>query len=194
MNIFEKSKWIWPTPEAHADEYAEFIEDVNFYGRSAELVISSDSNYTVYVNGSLAAFGQYADYPYKKVYDKIDVSRYMRQGKNVIAFRVWYYGINTSSTYYPGKAGLIYSLFADESLLAYSSESTLSRLSPTFVPYKEKFITSQLGHPLRGSWMRNHHHGNSHGRLASSWCSSSNPQRRPLSSPMRVSYKVRPWH
>ena len=145
MNIFEKSKWIWPTPEAHADEYAEFIEDVNFYGRSAELVISSDSNYTVYVNGSLAAFGQYADYPYKKVYDKIDVSRYMRQGKNVIAFRVWYYGINTSSTYYPGKAGLIYSLFADESLLAYSSESTLSRLSPTFVPYKEKFITSQLG-------------------------------------------------
>ena len=145
MDIFEKSKWIWPVAEARADEYAEFIDEVNFSGRAAELVISSDSNYTVYINGSLAAFGQYADFPYKKVYDRIDVSGYMRQGKNVIAFRVWYYGIDSFSTYYPGKAGLIYSLYADGILAAYSSERTLSRLSPTFVPYKCKRITTQLG-------------------------------------------------
>ena len=145
MNIFEKAKWIWPTAAARADEYAEFVEEVNFFGKSAELAISSDSNYTVYVNGALAAFGQYADFPYKKVYDRIDLSRYMRHGKNVIAFRVWYYGINTSSTYYPGEACLIYSLFADGALVAYSSERTLSRLSPTFVPYKCKLITGQLG-------------------------------------------------
>jgi hypothetical protein len=124
MNLFEKSKWIWPTSEAKADEYAEFIEEIDFFGRRAELAISSDSNYTVYVNGTLAAFGQYADFPYKKVYDRIDLSRYMRQGKNVIAFRVWYYGIATSSTYYPGKAALIYSLFVDGALAAYSSERT----------------------------------------------------------------------
>ena len=145
MNIFEKSKWIWANASARADEYAEFVEDVSFFGKNAELYISSDSNYTVYINGSLAAFGQYADYPYKKVYDRIDVSRYMRQGRNVIAFRVWYYGIDSASTYYPGKAALIYSLFADGALLAYSSERTLSRLSPTFVPYKCKSITGQLG-------------------------------------------------
>lgn len=145
MDIFEKSKWIWPVSEARPDEYAEFIDEVNFYGRSSELVISSDSNYTVYINGTLAAFGQYADFPYKKVYDRIDISRYMRQGKNVIAFRVWYYGIATASTYYPGKAGLIYTVFADGSPISYSSERTLSRLAPTFVPYKCKSITSQLG-------------------------------------------------
>ena len=145
MNIFEKSKWIWHSPEARSDEYADFVETVSFFGRRAELCISSDSNYTVYINGSLAAFGQYADYPYKKVYDRIDVSGYMRQGKNVIAIRVWYYGIETSSTYYPGKAGLLYSLYADDVLVAYSSEKTLSRSSPVFVPYKCKSITSQLG-------------------------------------------------
>ena len=145
MNIFEKSKWIWANASARADEYAEFVEDVSFFGKNAELCISSDSNYTVYINGSLAAFGQYADFPYKKVYDRIDVSRYMRQGRNVIAFRVWYYGVDSASTYYPGKAALIYSLFADGALLAYSSERTLSRLSPTFVPYKCKSITGQLG-------------------------------------------------
>ena len=145
MSIFEKSKWIWHSPLARSDEYADFVETVNFIGKRAELAISSDSNYTVYINGSLAAFGQYADYPYKKVYDRIDVSGYMRQGKNVIAIRVWYYGIETSSTYYPGRAGLLYSLYADDVLVAYSSEKTLSRPSPVFVPYKCKSITSQLG-------------------------------------------------
>ena len=145
MSTFEKSKWIWPVKEARADEYAEFMEVVDFYGKNAELSISSDSNYAVYINGTLAAFGQYADFPYKKVYDTLDVSRYMRQGKNVIAIRVWYYGIDTAQTYYPGKAAVIYSLLADGVLLAYSSENTLSRLSPTYVPYKCKSITSQLG-------------------------------------------------
>ena len=145
MNIFEKSKWIWPTPDAAADEYAEFIEETDFYGRKAELYISSDSNYTVYINGTLAAFGQYADFPYKKVYDKIDISRYMRQGKNVIAFRVWYYGVETSSTYYPGHAGLLYEIRFDGVPSLYSSERTPSRLSPSFVPHKCKWITPQLG-------------------------------------------------
>lgn len=145
MDAFEKSKWIWPVADANPDEYAEFYEEIDFFGKSLELYISSDSNYTVYVNGSLAAFGQYADFPYKKVYDKIDLSRYMRQGKNIVAFRVWYYGIDTSQTYYPGKAGLIYSLYADGVLLSYSSRATLSRLSPTFVQHKCKQITMQLG-------------------------------------------------
>ncbi len=145
MKPFEKSKWIWHSDSPRADEYAEFLCEVNFYGREAELYISSDSNYTVYVNGSLAAFGQYADFPYMKVYDRLDLSRYMRQGKNIVAFRVWYYGISGTQTYYPGTASLIYSLYFDGALAAYSSKATPSRLSPTFVPYKCKKITNQLG-------------------------------------------------
>ena len=145
MQPFEKSKWIWPNATPRADEYAEFLCEADFTGRGAELYISSDSNYTVYVNGTLAAFGQYADFPYMKVYDKIDLSPYMRHGKNVIAFRVWYYGIDTASTYYPGTAGIIYSLYFDGVLMSYSSSLTPSRLSPCFVPYKCKSITSQLG-------------------------------------------------
>ena len=145
MEFFEKSRWIWASDSPKPDEYAEFVEEVNFFGRSVTLAISSDSNYTVYVNGALAAFGQYADFPECKVYDRIDISRYMRQGKNVIAFRVWYYGVDDLSTYYPGRAGLIYSVFFDEVLSAYSSARTLSRLAPTFVPGKCKRITSQLG-------------------------------------------------
>ena len=143
--LFDNSKWIWPTRAAKPDEYAEFLEEISFGGGDAELYISSDSNYSVYINGRLAAFGQYADFPYMKVYDKIDVSKFMRRGKNVLAIRVWYYGIDDALTYYPGTAGLIFSLISGDKLLAASSSSTLSRFSPTFVPYRCKRITSQLG-------------------------------------------------
>lgn len=145
MHPFNSSKWIWPKEESHPDEYAEFIEEIDFNGSDAELCISSDSNYAVYLNGVLCAFGQYADFPYMKVYDRIDVSKYMRRGKNILAIRVWYYGIDNSSTYYPGKAGVIFSLTCGGKILCASSSSTLSRLSPTYVPYKQKRITGQLG-------------------------------------------------
>ena len=145
MDIFDRSEYIWADHDARPDEYAEFLDEVDYFGKKAELYITSDSNYTVYVNGTLAAFGQYADFPWRKVYDCIDLSRYMRKGKNVIAFRVWYYGVDSFSTYYPGTACLRYSIYADGALLAHSSTRTLSRLSPTYVPYKCKQITTQLG-------------------------------------------------
>ncbi|MBR5448440.1 MAG: hypothetical protein IKV43_00490, partial [Clostridia bacterium] len=145
MENFKNAEWIWATPTPECDEYAEFCEVIDFRGREASIFISADSNYVVYVNGSLAAFGQYADYPYDKVYDKRDISAFMRQGKNVIAIRVWYYGIDTSSTYYPGKAGVIYSVYADGVNVVNSSASTPSRISPTYKQHLNKLITWQLG-------------------------------------------------
>ena len=145
MSIFEKSKWIWPTDTPMNDEYAEFVEEFSYFGRSLELYISADSNYAVYLNGELVSFGQYADFPYSKVYDKIDLSRRARQGKNVLAIRVWYYGIATTSTYYPGKAALIFSVLADGEQIAASGEHTRSRISQSYVNHKCKIITVQLG-------------------------------------------------
>ena len=146
MNVFEKSQWIWPTEEVVNDQYAEFVEEFSYIGKSLELYISADSNYAVYLNGQLVSFGQYADFPYSKVYDKIDLSRVARQGKNVLAIRVWYYGIETTSTYYPGTAGLIFSLFKDGEFFIASGEHTLSRISPSYVQGKCKSITIQLGY------------------------------------------------
>lgn len=66
--------------------------------------ISCDSNYAVYINDALAAFGQYADYPWYKVYDEIELSTFFTVGVNCIKIIVWYYGENFS-TYYKGKPG-----------------------------------------------------------------------------------------
>ncbi|MBQ2793194.1 MAG: family 78 glycoside hydrolase catalytic domain [Clostridia bacterium] len=145
MKNLENAKWIWATDTPACDEHAEFYEEIEFYGKDARIFISADSNYAIYVNGELAAFGQYADYPYDKVYDERDISAFIRKGKNSIAIHVWYYGIATASTYYPGRAGVIYSVFSDGVNVCNSSAATLSRLSPAYRQHAKKIITSQLG-------------------------------------------------
>ena len=69
--FINRAKWIWSNGDPQSDEYSEFICDISGIGNTT-LFICADSNYTVTVNGKTAAFGQYADYPYDKVYDKID--------------------------------------------------------------------------------------------------------------------------
>ena len=45
------SKWIWPVCEAGVDQYGEFYQAFLYAGQKAQLSISADSNYAVYVNG-----------------------------------------------------------------------------------------------------------------------------------------------
>ena len=71
MNPFIKAQWIWYSEKNESDDYGEFYTSINYTEGQAELYILADSNYAVYINGTLRTFGQYADYPYDKVYDKI---------------------------------------------------------------------------------------------------------------------------
>ena len=145
MNISERAKWIWCDEEAHADEYAEFYSSFDYKNGKAELLISADSNYAVYINGELATFGQYADFPYDKVYDTVDVTSFCRRGKNHLAVVVWYYGIEKTSVYYPGNAALMFALTCGGECLCASSEHTLSRKSPSYAQGRKKILTWQMG-------------------------------------------------
>ena len=141
---FENAQWIWRAGEAHVDEFVDFY--CSFPGSDGEwkLNISADSDYNVYINGELAVFGQYADYPFYKVYDEVDVSRYIKNGDNEMLITVWYYGVD-SQTYIKGQAGLIFDLKKDGHSVAVSSEKTLSRPSRNYVSGRCKKITMQLG-------------------------------------------------
>ena len=93
---FENAQWIWRADEASPDEFVDFY--CTFPGSDGEwkLNISADSDYNVYINGELVAFGQYADYPFYKVYNEIDVSRYIKKdGENKMLITVWYYGVDS---------------------------------------------------------------------------------------------------
>ena len=145
MNPFSKARWIWYSEKNEADDYGEFYTPLDYTSGQAELFILADSNYAVYVNGALCALGQYADYPYDKVYDRIDITKYLKQGENHIAVLVWYYGIDTTQVYYPGKAGVCFEVKIDGKAQAYSSKNTLSRKSRAYTCHMEKIITAQLG-------------------------------------------------
>lgn len=138
------SKWIWPECQAGPDQYGEFYQAFEYLDEKAEFRISADSNYAVYVNGQLAASGQYPDYPHYKVFDTIDLTPFCTRGINHLAVVVWYYGISNYS-YVVGKAAVRYELWLNELLTACSDEHTLSRISLSYRSGYCKTITGQLG-------------------------------------------------
>ena len=110
---FEKAVWIWRNAPAGRDEFCDFLTTFTAGADTAcRLRIAADSNYSVWINGQLAAFGQYADYPDYKVYDEVDVTACTHPGENRIEVLVYSTLANhyqTSPTPYKGdpEAGLI---------------------------------------------------------------------------------------
>ena len=143
---FDYSAWIWCNQRPRADEYGEFYTTFDYKGESAVTAfVSADSNYAVYVNGRLAAQGQYADYPYDKVYDELDITNYCKHGKNHLAIVVWYYGLKECSTYYLGRACLRFAVWDGARCVAISGIDTQCRQSLTYRQHANKILTSQLG-------------------------------------------------
>ena len=135
---------IWNNIPASPDEYVEFIDSFNYASGRVELSITADSQYAVYLGGKLAAFGQYSDYPYDKVYDTVDITEFCAKGENNLKIIVWYFGEN-SSTYFVGDALLAYEIKCNGKILTQSSENTLSRLSPCYLQHNCRLVTNQMG-------------------------------------------------
>ena len=140
----KQAKWIWAHNEDHADEFVRFDQTFYSSGKSVAVEISCDSNYELYVNGTLAAFGQFSDYPYYKVFDRVDITRFCHEGENRIQVLVWYFG-NISFTYYKGLPGVIYEISEEGKILAASGKDTLCRIATDYVSGRQKQITEQLG-------------------------------------------------
>ena len=141
--MFNKGRWIWHKDGQRPDLYVDFVKEFNCRGGAA-LKIAADSDYTVYVNGKLAAFGQYACYPEHKIYDEVDISGFLKDGKNLLAVTVWYTGA-PFFTYKPGNAGLIYEIVSGDDIIAYSDCDTLSRVSRDYISGVCHAISGQLG-------------------------------------------------
>lgn len=143
--MFDKAKWIWNSETKGTDCYAEFLAECEFQKNdSVSLKISVDSNYALYLNGQFVESGQYADYPHYKVYDEIDLSDYVVDGTNHLAFIVWYYGV-PSSTYYIGKPGILFEIEKNGKVVLWSDENVKSRRSRRYISGKNEMITPQLG-------------------------------------------------
>jgi len=145
MSIFDRALWIRPVDGEGADSFADFIADFYSEKEGKDIVcIAADSDYTLYVNGTLASFGQYSDYPHHKFGDQVDVSHLTVKGINHIAVIAWYYGVPTQITHI-GKAGTIFEVFSNGVSVYASSSQTLSRMSRTYRSGGCVTLTDQLG-------------------------------------------------
>ena len=136
--------WVWLQEDATADSYGEFCTSFDWEGGETELRISADSDYTLFLNGQFVNSDQYKDFPYCKVYDRLDITPYLHRGVNHMAVVVWHYGIGNFS-YYPGPAGLWYAVSVAGKPVAVSGAETQSRLSRAYLSHARKNITFQLG-------------------------------------------------
>ena len=135
---------IWLANSAGADEYAEFLLDRDLPASGdLTLLVAADSEYNVYLDGSLVAFGQYQDYPGRVVFDTVRLS--LAHGMHTMRIVAWHWG-RDSFTHTSRPPYILFELrAADERVLSASSAGTLSRPAPGYVPYKNHTITSQLG-------------------------------------------------
>ena len=138
------SKWIWYRNDAKPDEYADLKGEFEYSGGECFLEISADSNYCAYVNGTLAAFGQYPDYPFKKYYDRVDISSFVREGKNELLVTAWHLGAKFL-THCVKDAAVRFEVLSGEKVLLASDERILARANPNFVPHMCDMVTTQLG-------------------------------------------------
>ena len=74
MELFKKADWIWLDGYDSVNTYVTFYDCVSLpiKKETYKFLISVDTNYALYINGKQAGTGQYADYPFDKVYDELE--------------------------------------------------------------------------------------------------------------------------
>lgn len=141
---FKNAKWIWVEKESKPDTYGEFFDEFSWEEGNVNCLLSCDGDYTLYINGRYVASNQYGDYEWYKAYDTINITPFLKKGKNSIAFLVWHFGMD-SQRYIKVQAGLIFELQSSDNILLASGENTLARYSKAYKQGVKKLVTRQLG-------------------------------------------------
>ena len=82
MELFQNAKYIWcagleDTPNSYVNCY-ETLQVTP--GRTYKLYITAHTDYSLWIDGKLITFGQFADYPDQvKIYDEV-YQRYLKLG------------------------------------------------------------------------------------------------------------------
>lgn len=142
--VFENSEWIWLSDSPNEiNEYGEFLCEFDLPA-SAEIIlrICAKSDYAAFINGELAGFNQYSDFPDEKIYDEYYLQA--NKGKNVLAVSALSKNYSTASHIANGK-GIIFEVIAGGKTVLVSDKRVPSRLSKTYASGNLPYITPQLG-------------------------------------------------
>ncbi len=143
--VLDQAKWVWCPHLEGKNAYADFKQELHAEkGTQAEIAISVDGNYALYLNGVFVESGQYPDYPEYKVYDRVSLGGYLKEGRNELLIRVWWPGADSFS-YRVEKAGLIFAVYSGEQVLALSGSGTMAARNESFQQENVPNLTGQLG-------------------------------------------------
>ena len=84
-------KWIWDAAKCGTpDSYKAFRKtfDLEEIPGAAAIQIAADSTFVLYVNGNRVPCGQFSDYPLDRTFSTVDIQRFLKKGRNVIAVSV----------------------------------------------------------------------------------------------------------
>ncbi len=119
--------------EAYLDFRAPVVE-LDEVPRTAELLITADSRYRLWINGRHVARGPARSYPWQQSVDRLDVTPYLQAGANVVAVQVYQPGYSHFAYTHRGAAGLLASLRGDEHTLLVTDLTWRVRRNPSFSP------------------------------------------------------------
>jgi hypothetical protein len=111
MDVFRQNgaKAIWKDFDVKENRFIRFQTEFNLDDISkVEFFISTDTKYELYVNSELAGFGMYDDYPKHKAYDRIDITNYVKKGKNLVSILAWAAGKDFPSMHLTGLPMVIF--------------------------------------------------------------------------------------
>ena len=114
LSAASEPKWIsFPGEEANkANTWITFRRDIDLKKQPKEAIvrIAADTKYWLWINGELAIFEgglKRGPNPTSGYYDEINISQFLKKGKNQIAFLLWHFGKEGFSHKNSGKSGLI---------------------------------------------------------------------------------------
>ncbi|MHB1462156.1 MAG: family 78 glycoside hydrolase catalytic domain [Armatimonadota bacterium] len=162
MDAFNSAQWIWTDLDDGSmnvivcarksfalDEAPQF----------ANLDISADSRYVLYVNGERIANGPMRSWNHLKQYDSLEIAPWLKAGENTLAVMVTRYGV-ASGQYMDGPGGLIAQLNIDDQPVLSTDASWKWAVHNEYKRSVPRlawgiFFTEQLtADPLFHSWMQ----------------------------------------
>lgn len=148
MNELKRAKWIFADVDLQnqiIDRYFDYTASFDIQEPSkVQMYISAYSQYAVYINGEFVNCGQYDDYEDRKYYDVLDITDFVRAGKNTLLLQQYVCGgeFATKRSQVPG---VIFSIVQCDHVLLISNENCLSREHTAFIS-KAEILTPQLGY------------------------------------------------
>ena len=101
---------------------------------TAELWISADSRYKLWINGQFVARGPARSFPWTQCVDRIDVTPFLQAGSNTLAVQVYQPGYSHFAYVHRAAAGLLAQLTCDGQVVLFTGPAWRTRRDPSFNP------------------------------------------------------------